>query len=439
MSNILPNLYPVDYTGVSPSNALVAETVTLETNNVRAFSPLYAPFFAKNIRIVDAATGQALTHNQYKLYNLVATASALTAPGDDVYSIVVILDQNVSANLLVDYQTVGGAYCIGYDAITQLVRNALASSQSNPNNPLDWSSVTELPTSFAQTLHLHPLSDTVGWEFIAAQLEQIKLAILLGDHLAKHEVIDYVNQTMVNLYNAQMNLLGQGTPFAQHVLDMDNPHNVTPQDLGLNNVQNYPVATLAEAYAGATQRYLTADIALAVVQNQINHGMDAHILDLNNPHQVTKAQIGLTDVENYPVAVAADITTPDAAHPKYVTNAVLGSWLASYLTAKQATVTTEINNFSTAISNAQTAANSAATSVASLAALLPGFEQQLQDEQALAQQALDAALQNSVDAQNVQASAVTLIQQYAAQAIAAAQTTFYQKGYEDGQAATVVP
>jgi hypothetical protein len=45
---------------------------------------------------------------------------------------------------------------------------------------------------------------------------------------------------------------------------------------------------------------------------------EEHILDVNNPHQTTKAQIGLGNVENYPPASLSDSTNPNVVN-KYTT------------------------------------------------------------------------------------------------------------------------
>lgn len=44
----------------------------------------------------------------------------------------------------------------------------------------------------------------------------------------------------------------------EHIVDINNPHGVTKADVGLGSVLNYTLATVAEAQAGTiTNRYLT--------------------------------------------------------------------------------------------------------------------------------------------------------------------------------------
>ena len=435
MSNINPIIYPVDYSGTNSGNLISNEVVTLTTATVRAFSPLYSPFFSDSMQIKDVTSGLTLSSNQYKLYYLNATASALLPIGKEVYSIVIITDSNVSNNLAVTYQTIGGSYTTGYETITTLVNNLLTTPAISNSNPLDWDALQNLPSAFPATLHLHTLGDTVGWEFIANQLEMIRVAILLGDQLNKDWVMDYIANLTTNATAAINNLMLNNNAFSQHVLNTNNPHNVTASQLGLGNVQNYPVATLAQAYAGVTNTYLTADTALAVVKNTINLGIDAHIVDYNNPHNVTTTQIGLGNVQNYGIASSSDISNPNVNSPLYVTNVGLSNWLTSYYSNQNTLINNEIVTLTTSVNAAIESANAA--QLVANNALQAANSAATSSNNAVVNSnlALQAATQNNTDVQNAQSNASTLIQTYASQAIVAAQMSGYEKGYTDGYTA----
>lgn len=428
-------IYPIDYTGVNLGNLIANEYITLTPGAVRVFSPLYAPFFSKNITIKDVTSGLFLVPSQYEFYYLVAAPSAIAGVGNTVYAIVIITDDTVGAELAVSYQTVGGGYTTGYETIMQMVNNILATTQLNEANPVTWNNVRNLPTDFPESLHIHSLDQTVGWEFMASQLEQIKLAILLGDQVNKDFVMQYINQAITNANAMQLNLAGAGTPFGNHVSSTTNPHNVTKAQLGLGNVQNYATATLPQAYQGQPDLYITADQALALVQNQVDLGIDAHILNYSNPHEVTATQIGLGLVANYGLATASDLTIAVNGDPKYVTNTVLSAWLANYFAttsnetnAQLATLTT---NTATVLTTAQAAlATGNATNVAVTAA-----EAQVTSTTTLVNQALTTATQNSVNANNSVIAATSLVQLYAVNASASAYSTGYAAGYADGLAA----
>lgn len=92
-----------------------------------------------------------------------------------------------------------------------------------------------------------------------------------------------------------------------HGEDTANPHTVTKAQVGLSNVDNTSDAGKPVSTAQAT--------AIAVVQSDVN----AHEALTNNPHSVTKTQIGLSNVDNTadtakPVSTAQQ-TALDAKQP----------------------------------------------------------------------------------------------------------------------------
>jgi hypothetical protein len=134
----------------------------------------------------------------------------------------------------------------------------------------------------------------------------------------------------------------------------------TKGDLGLGNVENYGIATQIEAQAGAVNnKYMTPlrtkeailaltpeaidltainahladnDIhfeqsAISITESQIsdlgdyepaNSNIQTHISSTNNPHTVTKTQVGLPNVENYGIASKAEAEA-GTANDKYMT------------------------------------------------------------------------------------------------------------------------
>lgn len=438
MSSPLPNLYPLDYTGLVSSNLIVREPVDLSDQadqKFRFFSPLYSPYFKKNVVVTDTVTGLVLLPTQYRCYQLAATPTALAGAGNDTYSVVVIGDPRISDFLTVSYQTVGGGYTTGYEAITSMVNNLLQNLQADNTQPIDWTDINNLPEGFPQSLHLHSLGQTVGWEYMSSQLEQLRMAIILGDHVTKSIVLGYLDQAIASATAAQLNTLGSGTPFALHVNDTNNPHNVTTAQLGLDLVQNYPVATDEEAFAGtATDRYLTVAKMSAAIRNRINSGIDAHIPLRTNPHETTASQVGLGNVRNFGIASAADLTNAIDGVEKYVTNKSLGAYLTNYFASQFGTQQGTLASVTQSANDALNAANAAKLAADAAFELTTNSLTNIDAATALAEDAFSISNQNSVSALNSQAAAETLVQTYAAQAILNAQAVGYAQGFADGQA-----
>jgi hypothetical protein len=80
---------------------------------------------------------------------------------------------------------------------------------------------------------------------------------------------------------------------AAHIARRDNPHQVTKAQVGLGNVGNYPPATTQEAQQGSLDSvYMTPLRTFEAVQSRAVPGLNAHINDTNNPHRVTPGQLG---------------------------------------------------------------------------------------------------------------------------------------------------
>ena len=91
---------------------------------------------------------------------------------------------------------------------------------------------------------------------------------------------------------------------ANHIADKLNPHSVTKEQIGLENVDNIKQWS-AENHPNTISGY---DITDAVTNTELNEvkadvagnttTIANHIKNVGNPHKVTKAQIGLENVEN---------------------------------------------------------------------------------------------------------------------------------------------
>ena len=74
-----------------------------------------------------------------------------------------------------------------------------------------------------------------------------------------------------------------------HVNDFNNPHNVTKEQLGLSHIENYPIATKEEALAGTlSNRYLTPERLKDVFNGALqSHGL---MSESNQPIVIIKVR-----------------------------------------------------------------------------------------------------------------------------------------------------
>lgn len=85
-----------------------------------------------------------------------------------------------------------------------------------------------------------------------------------------------------------------------HIGDTNNPHGVTKSQVGLGNVDN--TSDVSKPISSATQTALDNKVdkvsGSSLVQDSKVSLYDAHIIDTSNPHSVTKSQVGLGSVDN---------------------------------------------------------------------------------------------------------------------------------------------
>ncbi len=82
---------------------------------------------------------------------------------------------------------------------------------------------------------------------------------------------------------------------SDHIKDYNNPHKVTKDQVGLGNVDN---TSDAEKPISLAVLEKINEINLSIAEKADDSDLDDHIRDHNNPHNVTKEQIGLGNVDN---------------------------------------------------------------------------------------------------------------------------------------------
>jgi len=346
--------YPLDLTGTSPTNHIVGEVRDILTDANRVFIPLAGPFYADSFTILDNETGMPLRPvDDYILAQPFSQASLRS--GKDVQSAVVL---RVSAPISVklDYRVVGGEYSWNLDALQDLITQL-----DLDDRPIKWGSVLGRPTAYPAAPHIHDIGDTFGWEYVVWQLERITQAIMVGDEASHEEIrqqIRIVEEQLISLIGSLDNRL------VTHVNDKTNPHATTKAQVGLGSVDNYATATAAEALAGlVNNRFMTPALANTLAQRIAAEHVADHEAKKTNPHAVTKAQVGLGNVDNYLTATQAQATN-GTANDKFMTplrtkeaiNAIAGNLLQAHInntsnphsTTKAQVGLGNVDNYSTA-------------------------------------------------------------------------------------------
>lgn len=141
----------------------------------------------------------------------------------------------------------------------------------------------------------------------------------LNEHIANDRNPHNVTKAQVGLSNVDNVKQATKTEFDIHTADKTNPHGVTKSQVGLASVLNYGVATQTEAEAGTSNsKYMTPLSTKQAIIKQAATLVTTHVDDKANPHNVTKAQVGLAKVLDYELATEAD-AEGGTSHQKYMT------------------------------------------------------------------------------------------------------------------------
>lgn len=305
--------YPLDKSGRSPTNKVVGEIREINQTRERAFVPFAGPFYAdETFVITNVATGKPLKPvDDYILCQPFQQASLRT--GKDV-ECVVWIKTPVPITVRIDYQVVGGEYSWNIDALLELIAEI-----NLDNRPVAWGSVLGKPTAYPPAPHIHDIGDTYGWEYVVYQLEAIRNAILVGDEASHDELRAQMRSMRAEL---EALIAGLDDRLTAHVNDKSNPHETTKAQVGLGDVENFPIASEAEATIGTAQnRYMTPARTTLLIDRLVKEAMDAHIADKSNPHDTTKDQVGLGSVANYAPASAPEAVA-GVVSDKYMTPSV---------------------------------------------------------------------------------------------------------------------
>jgi hypothetical protein len=294
-----------------------------------------APYFRDSLRVIHRPSGHILVEGQdYICTHFFHDATFNTA--NALYGSITLLDKNLTGLLELNYQTLGGEWILDDSKILDILSNSLM----NPRI-VTWEQVAELPYAFPPIDHKWDLENLRNMDDVVDVLNDIAIQIQqtsdlsITDHIQNtsnpHQVtkaqvglgnvpnfgisslIEAVEGTsnfsfMTPLRTKQLIDNTAGVNLTSHIQDTTNPHQVTKTQVGLGNVENFPIATQQEAEEGLrNDRYITPLRVKDVINKITSDLINPHIQNIANPHQVTKAQVGLGNVQNFSIATLTDV------------------------------------------------------------------------------------------------------------------------------------
>lgn len=285
--------YPFDTTGLASTNLIVDEVHTLteiNSNTYRIFIPVFAPFYLDNISLshVDnlGVTTPLVENVDYTL--CLPFIGGTRSIGKMMYGGITVNTELINGVVKITYQTLGGPWT----ADASVVLETLAQLIYNPRVTI-WDLVTSKPEEFPPIYHDQSLDYVYGHQ----------------------DLITSIN-TVADTIAAQPS---SSTALINHMINDTNPHSVTKAQVGLSNVANLPLASdLEVSELAEVDKYVTLkQIVTTGILSLDSSVVTAHMANTSNPHGVTKTQVGLSNVVNYPVADNTEITAQTSVD-KYV-------------------------------------------------------------------------------------------------------------------------
>ena len=237
--------YPYDPAGDATTNRIVNELHNVQpVGNISDASfiiPRAAPFFLNSLKIKKGNTANAevlLEGIHYITTHHFVSMSYLL--GTPLYSSITFLNRNYSGNVYLDYQSIGGDFVLNsYAGVEELTRQVYSVYS------VTWEQVAGLIQGLPPTSHFMAGSDTTGYGELV-------------------DSVKFLAATIRDKANGGASESGIGARLDAH-LTSSTSH--TKDQVGLNRVENYAIATNAEARSGSVgNKYVTPLLVMVAIK-----------------------------------------------------------------------------------------------------------------------------------------------------------------------------
>lgn len=226
----MATVYPLDPTGISPTNKIVDEikvvTPPTKITDANFIVPNITPFFKEGFSI-RLGTRVLVEGVDYQLvFRHIAASTHFTR---EIFGGIMFINKQFTGTVRLTYQVLGGEFQnANPDAITEF------SKAIGAVRWITFDQILGVPSSFPPAYHEHDLeSDLIDMGDVVDAIEKLTLAI--------------VNKTSS----------AESFAIQRHI---DSPAAHTKAAVGLGNVANYPPGTVDDVKQGRTGKYVTTDL-----------------------------------------------------------------------------------------------------------------------------------------------------------------------------------
>lgn len=325
-------LYEEDLHGTNPANLVTGEIQTLQVpgpDDYYFIIPKAAPYFADSLKVYNHQTGALYVENVDYLIGHYFI-EAMDSIGRPICGSIRFMKRTIQGQARLEYRTVGGQWGFSDSAI-------LAELSNRQLNPLirTWAQIDVLPALFPVLEHNQPVNSLIGSAQILEALEDLTAVIeASAEGASQSHLLDFLNPHKVTKAQVLLGLVqnyGMATdveakagvrddvymsaravylqvmdkaltPLNAHINAIGNVHGLVAADINLGRVPNFSAATPTEAIDITNNNTLLTPYTGALLIEKLSNvpRIDAlenlirnHIADINNPHQLTPAILGM--------------------------------------------------------------------------------------------------------------------------------------------------
>lgn len=237
--------YAFDPTGNNLDNLVQNEPHTLADKRFRAIAPVYGVFYTEGFSVIDTANKQLLIRGQDYVFAELHQALTLEL-GKEIAGVVIVTNVNVSSDVVITYQCVGGNYSVDSSTFESLL-----AKKSDDEVSKDYYDIENRPAVFTPSPHLHDLGDVDGMETLIYELERIRNIIVWSDSNSIESLMQYVIDTIDSLTAHLIHRVN--VEFLALVISYKK--SFTKSFVGLSKVENYPLASAQDGAAAFDEEY----------------------------------------------------------------------------------------------------------------------------------------------------------------------------------------
>lgn len=273
-------ILPFDLTGKLASNRIVGEERTLtfargKTN--RMLAPLYGAYYKDSLE-VRTSNGAPLTLDKdYVTTYYYPDVWELNAKA--VCAIIVVTNPNISNNIRISYNALGGPYSFNVDEI-----KAILDEVKNIPEKVSFDEILGKPLQYNPPTHPHEYWQLYGLESTIANLDILAKTWAQGSKGIldnnRYYYRNYVTQ-------AQALVDDYANKVTAHINDLGNPHKDNAKTVGLDLINNWPMANLQESPSiTVNSRYQPMGGVYDQLLTHVIPVLNSHVKNYSNPHRV---------------------------------------------------------------------------------------------------------------------------------------------------------